>query len=194
VECASHNGTSASISVHVSDSKGHPLIIQWIVNDEVRQTNQIPAAQPTSGGQATYTAIYPDGPTEVMVVVNDGVSARVTQSTVVTVRDTTAPAITSLRANPSVLSPPNNKMVPVTISVTATDICDSNPRSKIISVTSNEAGAGQYQITGDLTLNLLADRNGAGTGRIYTIVVEARDTAGNATTKSVIVTVPKGNR
>jgi hypothetical protein len=129
-----------------------------------------------------------------MVVVNDGQSAPVTQSTVVTVRDTTAPIITSLSASPNILSPPNHKMVPIAISAAATDICDPNPQSKIISVTSNEPGAGQYQITGNLTLNVQSDRNGGGNGRIYTIVVEARDVSGNASAKSVTVTVPKGNR
>jgi hypothetical protein len=85
-------------------------------------------------------------------------------------------------------------MVPVTISAPVIDICDPNPKSKIVSVTSNEAGAGQYEITGDLTLNLLSERNGGGNGRVYTMVVEARDASGNASTRSVTVTVPKGNK
>jgi hypothetical protein len=127
-------------------------------------------------------------------VVNDGESAPVTQSTSVTVRDTTPPAITSIGASPSVLSPPNHKMVPVTISVTAIDICDPSPKSKIIAVTSNEPGAGQYQITGNLALNLESDRNGSGNGRVYTIAVQAMDASGNAITKNVLVTVPKGNK
>jgi hypothetical protein len=85
-------------------------------------------------------------------------------------------------------------MVAVTIFMTASDICDANPKSKIISVTSNEPGVGQYEISGDFTLNLQADRNGGGNGRIYTIVVQATDASGNATSKSVTVTVPKGNK
>src|SRR5205085_4374573 len=118
----------------------------------------------------------------------------ISQSTSVIVRDTTAPVITSLSASPNVFSPPNHKMMPVTISATASDICDPNPRSKIIAVASNEPGPGQYQITGDLTLNLLSERNGGGNGRVYTITVQARDTSGNATVKDVVVTVPKGNK
>jgi hypothetical protein len=138
--------------------------------------------------------MFPDGSTNVMVVVNDGESDPVTQSTAVTVRDTTAPAITSLSVSPSVLSPPNHKMVPVTISVAAIDVCDPSPKAKIVAVTSNEAGGDQYQITGDLILNLQSDRNGGGNGRIYTITVQAMDASGNAATKNVIVTVPKGNK
>jgi hypothetical protein len=194
LECTGRNGTNASIEVQVSDSKGHALVIQWIVNNQVKQTDHIPASTPASAGHSTYTAIFPDGTTGVMVVVNDAESAPVTQATVVTVRDTTKPVITSLSVSPSVLSPPNHKMVPVTISVTATDICDPSPKSKIIAVTSNEPRAGQYQITGDLTLNVQSERNGGGNGRIYAIGVQAVDTSGNATTKNVIVTVPKGNK
>jgi len=193
VECTSYQGASATISLNVTDSKGHPLIIQWIVNSEVKQTDQVPGSPGTSNATATYTATYPDGTTEVTVVVNDGESAPVTQTTSVTVRDTTPPVITSLSASPNVFSPPNHKMMPVTISVTATDICDPNPVSKIIGVTSNEPGDGQYQITGDLTLNIQSERNGVGNGRIYTITVQAVDKSGNATTKNVVVTVPKGN-
>lgn len=194
VECTSQHGTTASISVQVTDSKGHALVIQWVVNNQVARTDQIPVGNPTTTGHSTYTAIYPDGTTNVMVVVNDGESSPVTQSTSVTVRDTTPPTITSLSASPNVLSPPNHKMVPVAISVKASDICDPNPKSKIISVTSNEPGADQYQITGDLTLNLQSDRNGSGNGRVYTVVVQAADASGNAATKGVTVTVPKGNK
>jgi hypothetical protein len=194
LECAGHNGTNATVEVQVSDRKGHALVIQWVVNNEVKQTDRIAASTPSSAAHLTYTAMFPDGTTGVMVVVNDGESDPVTQATAVTVRDTTPPAITSLSVSPSVLSPPNHKMVPVTNSITANDICDPGPKSKIISVTSNEAGAGQYHITGNLTVDLQSDRNGGGNGRIYTIAVQAMDASGNSTTKNVIVTVPKGNK
>jgi hypothetical protein len=85
-------------------------------------------------------------------------------------------------------------MVPVTSSVSATDICDPDPKTKIISVASNEPGPGQYQITGDLTLTLQSERNGGGNGRVYTVLLRAMDASGNGTTKSVLVTVPKGNK
>ena len=194
VECTSYQGANASISVRVSDSKGHPLVIQWIVNNEIKQTDQIPATKPASGGQITYTALYPDGPTGVTVVVYDGESDPVVQSTSVTVVDTTSPVITSISASPNLFSPPNHKMVPVTISAPTIDICDPHATSRIVAVSSNEPGTGQYEITGDLTLNLLSERNGNGNGRVYTITVQATDASGNTSTKSVTVTVPKGNK
>jgi hypothetical protein len=48
-----------------------------------------------------------------------------------------------------------------------------------------------WNITGLLTLDLKADRLGNGTGRIYTITIECRDSAGNKATGTVIVKVPK---
>jgi hypothetical protein len=194
LECTGPSGTNASLVADLSDSKGHALVVQWIINNQVKQTDHIPASPPPSGGRLTYTAAYLDGTTHLMVVVNDGESDPVTKSTSVTVRDTTPPSITSLSASPNVLSPPNHRMVPVIISVSATDICDPNPKSKIIGVTSNEPGPDQYQITGDLTLNVQSERNGNGNGRVYTITVQAKDVSGNATAKNVLVTVPKGNK
>ena len=38
---------------------------------------------------------------------------------------------------------------------------------------------------------LRAERSGQGSGRVYTITYEAKDKSGNATTSSVVVTVPK---
>src|SRR5207247_2464669 len=53
------------------------------------------------------------------------------------VKDTTPPALT-LSATPSVLWPPNHQFVPVTIAVTSTDVCDTNPAIRLVSITSNE--------------------------------------------------------
>jgi hypothetical protein len=116
----------------------------------------------------------------------------------VTVRDTTAPVITSLNASPAVLWPPNHQMVSVKVSGQA-DEAVSAVTGRILSVTSNEPDnglgdgdtAGDIVITGSDTVNLRAERAAKGNGRIYTILFEARDAAGNASTKTVTVTVPK---
>ena len=50
------------------------------------------------------------------------------------------------------------------------------------------------QITGDLTLDLRAQRDGSGGGRHYTIVVRCTDAAGNFKEASVVVTVPHDQR
>ena len=116
----------------------------------------------------------------------------------VTVNDTTPPNIDILSATPSVLWPPNHKMIPVTLTVSALDNCDPQPSCQIIDVTSNEPENGlgdgdtapDWEITGDLTLNLRAERSGKGSGRVYTITVMCTDAHGNSSKGTVNVTVP----
>jgi uncharacterized delta-60 repeat protein len=100
------------------------------------------------------------------------------------------PTITGVTASPNSIWPPNKKMVPVKITVRATATCGI-ASAKIISVSSNEPGSGQYQIASDLVVNLQADRNANNKGgRIYTITVQVKDSAGNASTATTTVTVP----
>lgn len=117
----------------------------------------------------------------------------------VTVIDSTPPLISAISAHHNVLWPPNHKMTPVTVAVSASDNCDTAPVCKITSVSSNEPKnargdgntAPDWQITGNLTLNLRAERSGTGNGRIYTIAVTCTDTSGNLSSRNVTVTVPK---
>jgi len=88
-------------------------------------------------------------------------------------------------------------MVAVTLSAEVTNACgDPSPLTTIVFVSSNEpvgsdaVANGQAVITGDLTLNLKAERNGNGNGRIYTITVQTTDSYGNIATGTVDVTVP----
>jgi streptogramin lyase len=103
----------------------------------------------------------------------------------------TPPTIATVSAAPNLLWPPNHKLVPVTVSVTASGGC-SSVTCRITSVRSNEPldSDGDWAITGNLTLELRAERLGSGTGRIYTITVQCVDSLGNSTTKTVNVSVP----
>ena len=113
--------------------------------------------------------------------------------------DTMPPAFKSLDASPGTLRPPNHKMVDVTVSAEVVDLIDGAPTARIVSVSSDEPvdGTGDgdtspdWEITGDLTLRLRAERAGTGSGRVYTITVEARDYSGNTTLETISVTVPK---
>ena len=71
---------------------------------------------------------------------------------------------------------------------------------KILSVRSNEDINGNgdgntspdWEITGDHTVNLRAERSGKGYGRVYTITIQAYDESGNASiTRNIHVVVPK---
>ena len=115
--------------------------------------------------------------------------------------DTTAPVITRLVASPSTLWPANHQLVPVSLNASASD-ASRRVTLRIIAVTSSEADSGlgrgdkphDIEITGALKLNLRAERSDRGEGRTYTITVEAKDAAGNASTKTVTVVVPKNLR
>ena len=117
---------------------------------------------------------------------------------VVNVEDNVAPVIDELSANPDTLWPPNHKMRSVIVTVDVSDACDANPTCQIVSVSSNEPIDGQgdgntspdWTITGDLTVDLRAERSGGGAGRVYTITIKCTDSSGNFSTTTVTVSVP----
>jgi hypothetical protein len=99
--------------------------------------------------------------------------------------DTNPPVITQITATPDRLWPPNNRLVPVTLTVEATDDCDPAPVSSIVQVTaSGWQIPHDWVITGPLTVKLRARP-----GRVYTIVVECRDASGNVSSRSTTVKV-----
>jgi len=90
-------------------------------------------------------------------------------------------------------------MVPVVVGVSASEQCGGAVACRIVAVTSNEPidalgdgdTAPDWEITGDLTLNVRAERSGSGTGRVYRITIVCTDAAGNQSTSMTTVTVPK---
>ena len=107
--------------------------------------------------------------------------------------DTTPPLITSATVDQPYLWPAKMQMVPIAVSVT---MQDDNPGTCFIDhVGANEStfspGYGpDIEITGELTVNLRARRLWAKGGRVYTIFVRCTDLYGNASVKTVTVTVP----
>jgi hypothetical protein len=195
VEC----GTPVTVTVLTTDPEGDPLTVVWTVNGTPMQTNTIPAGAPGATTPVSLNATLPVGTNEVAVLVTDDSANTASCSTTVTVVDTTPPVITAASAYPSVLWPPNHKLVPITLRVQATDTC-SSVTWKITGVTSNEPANGlgdgdtapDWQITGDHGLKLRAERSGRGAGRVYTVTLQAEDSSGNLSeAKTVTVKVPK---
>lgn len=144
---------------------------------------------------------FAQGTTAVVCTATDAHNNTATGSFTVTFTPTTsdseAPVIHSLTATPNVLWPPNGNMVGIVITANVTDNLDPAPYVAVYDITVNEThDSTDYAITAPLTVQLRAKRNGNGDGRVYTIHVEAIDSAGNRTTGTVTVTVPhdQGNK
>ena len=119
--------------------------------------------------------------------------------------DDAAPSVDAVVADPVTLWPPNHALVPVTLSVDASDACDPAVSCEIVDVTSTDPVGGpddpdtgdggstfpDWIITGALTVDLRAERSEGGDSvndtRIYTVFVTCTDAAGNTTPGSVEV-------
>ena len=139
---------------------------------------------------------FPDGTTVVQCSAADTRGNSASGSFTVTVEqpdptDTEAPTIVSITASPDVLKPPNGKLTGVTLTVEVIDNVDQTPFVNIYDVTANEAiDDDDWNVTAPLTVQLRAERDPHGEGRVYTVHVEAIDDAGNRSTSTVTVTVP----
>ena len=77
------------------------------------------------------------------------------------------------------------------MNVGVSDDSDSAPACRVTGVTSNESIAGtDWQMTGPLTVDLLAQRFGSGEGRIYTLTVNCTNSSELSSTATVTVRVP----
>ncbi|MBS1124173.1 MAG: Hyalin, partial [Deltaproteobacteria bacterium] len=143
----------------------------------------VPVCAPASG--STFAL----GTTPVTCTVSDAAGNPASASFLVRVRDTVPPTITALSVSPSVLWPPNGKMIPVKVTASASDVVSATACA-IASITSDEPDAGSSIITGALTAQLRAWRNGGGDGRTYTLHVSCSDAATNEAHGTVTVLVP----
>jgi ELWxxDGT repeat protein len=135
--------------------------------------------------------------------VTDSFGETDTDDVVITVSDSAPPEVTSIDAAPTILWPPNHRMVQVEASMIATDNCGS-PIVLLTSITSNEPynavanGDGDtindIQAadlgTPDFEFSLRAERSGSGDGRTYTVTYIAVDSAGNESSAQAMVEVP----
>ena len=115
--------------------------------------------------------------------------------------DSTPPTLTC-SATPSVLSPPDHRLVDVTATVIVTDTGSGPAGFRLDSVTSNEPDNGlgdgdqpsdiQGFVVGtsDVSGQLRAERSGLGNGRVYTLTFTGFDVAGNSAQCSIRVSVP----
>lgn len=99
--------------------------------------------------------------------------------------DTTAPVIASVSATPSLIWPPNNKMVNVSVAVSASDDVDPSPVCALTTISGSSSDA---TITGPFSASVRATG-----GNSYTLTVTCRDFSGNQSTASTTVLVSKNS-
>lgn len=159
-----------------TDPDGDPLTFQW-----TGPFGEVDAA--------TASVLLPVGVSTVTLTVSDGRGGTASDSREITVADAAGPVITTLAAQPAQLWPPNHKMVAVTVAAAAADVCSAAGACTIVGVTSNEEITGDVVLTGPLSLQLRAERLGAGAGRSYWLEVVCTDALGNPTSGTATVRV-----
>lgn len=163
---------------------------------------------------------FPVGPTLVSLTVTDGYGGIDVDDVLVTVSaDTTPPAVVCT-TDLGVLWPPNHQMVAVQICIAASDNVTAPENLDLYcTISSNEPddAKGDGKTAGDVdgrngytrpvnitnkftydpdkgcyfaTVNLRAERDGAKTSRVYSIVCDVEDEEGNFATASCVVVVP----
>jgi DNA/RNA endonuclease G (NUC1) len=150
------------------------------------------------GTTAVLNTTLSFGQHTITLTVKDPSGAIGTDTVVVQIIDTTAPVIISNGQTISLwpLSKQYRAVSVADLVLSASDSCDAgvNLGSVVIEkVTSDEGSlaSGDIIIAGDCkSVQLRADRNGSGDGRVYTITYRVRDAAGNAATLTRQVIVP----
>ena len=153
-------------------------------------------------GDAIIFSQSPPGPyhlgtTEVELNVTDMEDETASCSAVVTVSDGENPIISSMSVEPNKLWPPLHKMVPVQVTVNTKDNCPGIVSCHIATVLSSDLDDGlgdgnttnDWQLTGDLSVNLRSEWSGIFAPRVYTLKINCTDTAGNMADGSVQVLV-----
>jgi hypothetical protein len=178
------------LRITVSDADGDRLVVVWTVDGTIVETNSV-STDPGEDRKVKLKTALSAGTHTVTIAVMDASGGFATCATTITVQDTKPPKIKDIKATPKSLKPATGELVSVSLQVKADDC--SAVESQIVSVKSNQAAGGEepdWVITGPLTVDLRAERTG-NKERVYTVTVEARDSAGNTSRDTVTVKVKK---
>lgn len=212
------NSTTASFDVTVSDteapsllgvadltSANDPGLCGAVVDFGISADDNCAVDELTFSHAADY--LFPVGDTEVTATATDIAGNSTSATFVVTVNDTEAPSLVAI-GDPVVLWPPNHQYVSFSIEdfvVSIEDNCTSLEAADVAFdfVTSDEVedarGGGDGNTDDDIlftgnTLNLRAERQGGGNGRVYTIHLVVTDEHQNQSTATAEVHVPHNRK
>lgn len=109
------------------------------------------------------------------------------------------PPSLSLQLSPTLIWPPNNKLVPITATIAASSPNGHATVVELLNIANNESGSADVEGaaigTDDRTFAVRATRNGGGSGRTYTVTYRATDSVTGATaTASATLLVPHDQR
>ncbi len=167
-----------------------PVNISWsVVDNESAISSQ-------SGCSSTTLSDDTSGTT----LTCSATSAGGTSTDSVTIKiDQTNPTVVC-SASPSVLWPPKHQLVDIITTVSVIDSGSGPGAFSLLSITSNEPDSGLTDVRGwstgtaDTSGQLRAERLGTSTGRIYTLIYQGQDLAGNSGTCTTAVAVPHDQR
>jgi hypothetical protein len=192
VECASPTG--AIVHLHGAGDGCGALTYAW--------TGPFAEGGGTIQGSDVSVSLPPGG-SAITLRVTDSQGQQATDGLLVTVQDTTPPALT-LTSSRSTLWPPNHRLVTVHVTLQMQDLCDPTPTVALVSASSSEPddapGMADGDTVGDIVgadlgtadtdVGLRAERDASGPGRTYRLTYQVSDAHGNTSTSFVDVTVP----
>lgn len=205
LHCAPNGVDRATLTVHVEDPEGDPLTVTWRVDGAVAQVDNVPAGTPSN---LTLTTFYSIGDHTVEVSAADS-RAESRCATTVRILDEMPPVLAVSLAI-SRLWPPGSDFVNVGLDASVLD-CSLETRLDV-EVFSDEDDAGREargsgrghprrsllaspdaRASAPGTLELRAERNPRGDGRVYLIVTHATDAVGNTSVACSTAIVPQSS-
>lgn len=200
-------GTDLTLGGTVADYDGDVVAYGWSEGGVAIASGTVYTpfgGDPVSIPDEVIAGGLPLGSHTLTLTVDDGTVA-LHYDVTVDVIDTIAPTLAPV-ASPTILWPPNNKMVDVAIDVGAGDN-SGGPVSLSVSITSNEdpkdPAVPDTEVVsvdesggGHVALRLRSSRAGKGDGREYRVSIMATDESGNFSIAEVVVRAPhdKGRR
>lgn len=196
-------GSTVQVQGQASDLDGDNLSYQWLVDGVSTASGTVTS---TAGGAPVNVPLcslgaLAVGDHNVVLVVSDGIGCTSSDPVRVTVIDSAAPVISATVDN-GILWPPNHLMQNVVIhynvadnggilGLNATAVSNEPDEGLGDGDTANDIGPIiTNPLTGEITLQLRAERSGKGAGRTYTVLVTATDLVGNSSTAIVNLLVP----
>jgi hypothetical protein len=186
------NNTNVTVALNSTDNEPNGTGVKDIIYGATGAQN---IAATIVNGASTSFIISTEGITTITFFGTDNAGNIEVMRTITIRLDKTPPTVTC-SPNPNLLWPPNNKLVPVNVSVNVTDSLSGPAGFNLVSVTSNEPDSGLGEIQGfvvgtpSTSGQLQAQRLGSGSGRIYTFTYSGADRAGNLTSCTTTVSVP----